>query len=84
MKGGNWGLTTLRLCLGVFFIFMGLGKLGWFTSSAALRESLTTWAESAPTLAWVLMNDSPEPSACEPRPLACETRSLTPSTLLPM
>lgn len=50
MKGGNWGLTTLRLCLGVFFIFMGLGKLGWFSSSAALRESLTTWAESAPAV----------------------------------
>jgi uncharacterized membrane protein YphA (DoxX/SURF4 family) len=49
-SGAGWGLTALRLCLGVFFLFMGVGKLGWFTSSARLRDQLTGWAESAPAL----------------------------------
>jgi thiosulfate dehydrogenase [quinone] large subunit len=49
-SGAGWGLTALRLCLGVFFLFMGIGKLGWLASSGALRAQLSGWAESAPTL----------------------------------
>jgi thiosulfate dehydrogenase [quinone] large subunit len=49
-KSAGWGLTALRLCLGVFFLFMGIGKLGWFASSAALRNSLTEWASAAPAI----------------------------------
>jgi uncharacterized membrane protein YphA (DoxX/SURF4 family) len=41
------GLTILRVSLGVLFLFQGLGKLGWFTSSAVLRDTLTTWMETA-------------------------------------
>jgi uncharacterized membrane protein YphA (DoxX/SURF4 family) len=41
---GAWGLTALRLCLGVFFLFEAISKLGWFTSSAVLRSRLTEWA----------------------------------------
>jgi uncharacterized membrane protein YphA (DoxX/SURF4 family) len=37
------GLTALRLCLGVFFLFQGLGKLGWFASSAVLVKLLNEW-----------------------------------------
>ena len=49
-SGAGWGLTALRLCLGVFFLFEALGKIGWFTSSAVLREWLTEWAGSAPAM----------------------------------
>lgn len=40
------GLVVLRIALGVLFLFQGLGKLGWFTSSAVLRQTLTNWAET--------------------------------------
>lgn len=42
-----WGLTALRLCLGVFFVFEGIGKLGWYASSAVLTSRLTEWMASA-------------------------------------
>jgi uncharacterized membrane protein YphA (DoxX/SURF4 family) len=50
VKSTGWGLTVLRLCLGVFFLFMALRKLSWFSSAAELREQLTGWAESAPAI----------------------------------
>jgi uncharacterized membrane protein YphA (DoxX/SURF4 family) len=34
----------------VFFLFQGLGKLGWFASSAVLRSQFAEWVESAPPL----------------------------------
>lgn len=46
MRAQGWGLTALRLCLGVFFLFEGIGKLGWFTSSAVLRARLAEWAQT--------------------------------------
>jgi uncharacterized membrane protein YphA (DoxX/SURF4 family) len=49
-KGQAWGLTALRLCLGVFFLFEAISKLGWFTSSAVLRSRLTEWAETVPAI----------------------------------
>jgi uncharacterized membrane protein YphA (DoxX/SURF4 family) len=49
-KGQAWGLTALRLCLGVFFLFEAIGKLGWFASSAVLRSRLTEWAETVPAI----------------------------------
>lgn len=42
-----WGLTILRLCLGVFFLFEGIGKLGWLASSAVLSGRLNEWLASA-------------------------------------
>jgi uncharacterized membrane protein YphA (DoxX/SURF4 family) len=38
-----WGLVLLRLCLGAFFLFEALGKVGWFTSSAVLRARFAEW-----------------------------------------
>src|SRR5262245_62387412 len=40
------GLVVLRLCIGVFFIFEGLGKLRWFASSAILAGQLSGWEGS--------------------------------------
>jgi uncharacterized membrane protein YphA (DoxX/SURF4 family) len=37
------GLTALRLCLGAFFLFQSLSKLGWFASSAVLAGLLNEW-----------------------------------------
>jgi len=44
----NPGLTVLRICIGVFFLFEGIGKLGWFAHPAMLSSQLTGWAQSAP------------------------------------
>jgi uncharacterized membrane protein YphA (DoxX/SURF4 family) len=41
------GLTLLRVCIGVFFIFEGLGKIGWFTNPSVLAGTFTEWARSA-------------------------------------
>ncbi|MCC7124252.1 MAG: DoxX family protein [Acidobacteria bacterium] len=41
------GLALLRIALGVFFLFEGLGKLGWFASSGVLISSLNTWLKDA-------------------------------------
>ena len=30
------GIVVLRICIGVFFIFEGLGKIRWFTDSSVL------------------------------------------------
>jgi uncharacterized membrane protein YphA (DoxX/SURF4 family) len=46
-KRQAWGLVLLRLCLGVFFLFEGIGKFGWFTSSSVLRGRLNEWLQSA-------------------------------------
>lgn len=50
MKSPGWGLTALRLCLGVFFLFMAIRKLGWLMSAAELRDQLTGWVETAPAI----------------------------------
>lgn len=34
------GLVALRLLLGVFFVFMGLGKIGWLADPSILAEQL--------------------------------------------
>lgn len=41
------GLTILRIAIGVFFIFEGLGKIGWLGNSSVLHETLTAWSTSA-------------------------------------
>jgi uncharacterized membrane protein YphA (DoxX/SURF4 family) len=46
-KSQAYGLVVLRLCLGVFFLFEAIGKIGWFTSSAVLSSRLTEWLQSA-------------------------------------
>ena len=41
------GLTLLRICIGVFFIFEGIGKIGWFTDSSKLAAQFAGWSQAA-------------------------------------
>lgn len=41
------GLTALRLCLGVFFLFEGIGKIGWLMDPSPLTAQLTGYLQSA-------------------------------------
>ncbi len=43
----GWGLVALRICLGVFFLFMGIGKLGWAADAGPLTAKLNGWLEHA-------------------------------------
>jgi len=42
------GITILRICIGVFFIFEGLGKLRWFTDPSILHGQLSGWLAAVP------------------------------------
>jgi uncharacterized membrane protein YphA (DoxX/SURF4 family) len=46
IDGRATGLTVLRICIGVFFIFEGIGKLGWFTDTSLLAEQLRNWSQA--------------------------------------
>jgi thiosulfate dehydrogenase (quinone) large subunit len=41
------GLFVLRLFIGVFFVFEGLGKLSWLWTSAPLTQRLGSWLGTA-------------------------------------
>jgi len=41
------GLTLLRICLGVFFIFEGLGKIRWFLDTSQLAGMFASWSQAA-------------------------------------
>src|SRR5438132_8406300 len=41
------GLTTTRMLLGVFFLFMGLSKTKWFLDTSILGEQLSGWLHAA-------------------------------------
>jgi uncharacterized membrane protein YphA (DoxX/SURF4 family) len=43
------GLTILRICIGIFFIFEGIGKLRWFIDTSLLTEQLRNWSQAATT-----------------------------------
>jgi uncharacterized membrane protein YphA (DoxX/SURF4 family) len=43
------GLTILRICIGIFFVFEGIGKLGWLTDRSLLAEQLRNWSQAAST-----------------------------------
>ena len=45
---GARGLRVLAVCLGVFLIFEGLGKLAWLGNSGLLSEQLQGWLKTAP------------------------------------
>lgn len=45
-------LTMLRICLGVFFVFEGLGKIRWFGNASLLTDQLTGWAHAVPPGSW--------------------------------
>jgi uncharacterized membrane protein YphA (DoxX/SURF4 family) len=42
------GLTILRICIGIFFIFEGLGKVRWFTDPSMLAGQLDGWLHAVP------------------------------------
>ena len=49
------GLRVLAMCLGVFLIAQGVGKLTWFTDSGPLNGALQGWLKDAtPTSRWYL------------------------------
>jgi uncharacterized membrane protein YphA (DoxX/SURF4 family) len=49
------GLVALRLCLGVFFVYEALSKVGWFLDSGPLVKQLEGWLASAgPWNRWYL------------------------------
>lgn len=41
-------LRALSLLLGVFFLFMGIGKIGWLTDTGPLLGLLQEWRAAAP------------------------------------
>src|ERR1044071_4229377 len=41
------GLAILRIMLGVFFVFEGLGKLRWFVDASILAGRLADWNQAA-------------------------------------
>jgi uncharacterized membrane protein YphA (DoxX/SURF4 family) len=54
-RGAPAGLRVLSLCLGVFLVFEGLGKLAWLSDSGPLSGTLDGWLGSAtPTSRWYL------------------------------
>jgi uncharacterized membrane protein YphA (DoxX/SURF4 family) len=42
------GLVALRILIGVFFLFEGIGKLHWFASSSMLAGQLNAWLRALP------------------------------------
>jgi uncharacterized membrane protein YphA (DoxX/SURF4 family) len=42
------GIVVLRVCLGVFFVFEGLGKIRWFSDPSVLASQLNGWLQAAP------------------------------------
>src|SRR5690349_10680332 len=51
------GLTLIRMCLGVFFLFEGIGKLRWLLNASILAGQLHGWlGDAAPNSAsrWYL------------------------------
>jgi uncharacterized membrane protein YphA (DoxX/SURF4 family) len=46
------GLATLRICIGIFFMFEGLGKIRWFTDPSLLAGQLAGWSQSVPAGSW--------------------------------
>jgi len=49
------GMRVLSIALGVFVLFMGIGKIGWITDSAPLTALLGQWRDAAPPMVrWYL------------------------------
>ncbi|HEX7137996.1 MAG TPA: DoxX family protein [Vicinamibacterales bacterium] len=43
MNRQGTGLAVLRICIGLFFVFEGLGKIRWFVDSSMLASQLAGW-----------------------------------------
>jgi uncharacterized membrane protein YphA (DoxX/SURF4 family) len=46
------GLAILRICIGVFFVFEGVGKIRWLTDTSLLGGQLAGWAQGVPPGSW--------------------------------
>ena len=46
------GLAILRICIGIFFIFEGIGKIPWLTDTSMLRGQLAGWVQAVPAGSW--------------------------------
>jgi uncharacterized membrane protein YphA (DoxX/SURF4 family) len=46
------GLAILRICIGIFFVFEGVGKIRWFTDTSQLAGQLAAWAQAVPAGSW--------------------------------
>ena len=46
------GLAILRIFVGIFFLFEGIGKLRWFTDTSILAGQLAGWAQAVPASSW--------------------------------
>ena len=44
------GLTILRISIGIFFVFEGLGKIRWLVNSSILAAQFAEWSNSMPPL----------------------------------
>ena len=47
MNKQGTGLVIIRVCLGVFFLFEGLSKFGWFVDAGILSGRLAGWRAEA-------------------------------------
>lgn len=49
------GLAVLRICIGIFFIFEGVGKYRWFLDPSILSRRFDEWMQAAgPASHWYL------------------------------
>ena len=46
------GFAILRICIGVFFVFEGFGKIRWFTDTSLLAGQLAGWSQAVPAGSW--------------------------------
>ena len=46
------GLALLRICIGVFFVFEGIGKIPWLSNPSILAGQLAGWAQQVPAGSW--------------------------------
>jgi uncharacterized membrane protein YphA (DoxX/SURF4 family) len=46
------GLAILRICIGIFFLFEGIGKIRWLTDPSLLAGQLAAWAQAVPAGSW--------------------------------
>ena len=46
------GFAILRICIGIFFLFEGIGKIRWFTDTSLLAAQLAGWAQAVPGGSW--------------------------------
>jgi uncharacterized membrane protein YphA (DoxX/SURF4 family) len=46
------GLSVVRMCVGVFFLFEGVSKFSWFGDPSILGRQLDGWLRAVPAASW--------------------------------